>query len=140
MQMPRNVRMIPRWVEKIPLLNKIGGSAAYPYILLKREFYEDLLSKIPKPKSRYVLIHEQTHIQRAKEMGPILWMLKYGIVPSFRVNEELAADLPAMRYWKSKKLTYDIDRRAKFLSGSLYFWPISFEDAKRRLTRQWNKI
>ncbi len=138
--MPQNVRCIPRWVEKIPLLNMIGGSAVYPYIFLKREFYEDLQSKNPRPKTIYVLTHEQTHIRRAKEKGSIYWMLLYGLVPSFRVDEEFAADRVAMKYWKLKGLGYDIDHRARFLSGALYLWPISYTEAKKKLRIMWEKI
>ena len=29
----------------------IGGSAVYPYIFLKHEYYDDLASKNPKPKT-----------------------------------------------------------------------------------------
>lgn len=137
MRLPKNVLCIPKWVEKIPLLNMIGGSAVYPYIFLKREYYEDLASENPKPKTIAVLTHEQTHIRRAKAKGALLWMLLYALIPSFRVDEELAADREAMKYWKSQKLEYDFDRRAHFLSGPIYFWPISFEEAKKRLIRIW---
>lgn len=56
----------------IPLLSTHTAHAIYPNIYLPKQVYEDLLSDDPKQKNVSVLIHEQTHIKRQKEMG---WFL-----------------------------------------------------------------
>jgi len=131
---------MPSWINRIPLLKDIGGIAFYPYIFVNSIYYSDLRSKNPKPKTLYALIHEQEHIKRAKIKGPILWILLYVFSPSFRVNEELEADREAMKYWKSQRLKYDFDRRARSLSSYMYFWPISEKEAKKKLIKNWSEI
>jgi hypothetical protein len=137
---PKNVRRIPSWINRIPLLKHTGGLALYPYIFLNAIFYNDLLSKNPKPKTVYALTHEQEHIKRAKAKGAFLWILLYVFSPSFRVNEELEADREAMKYWKKLHLTFDFDLHAKFLSGYMYLWPISQNEAKQKLLKIWGMI
>jgi hypothetical protein len=140
MRIPNNVKCIPPWINRIPLFKNTGGLALYPYIFLNAVFYNDLLSKNPKPKTVYALIHEQEHIRRAKIKGALLWLLLYGLIPSFRINEELEADREAMKYWKSQKLKYDFDSRARSLSSSMYLWANSRKNAKQKLLKIWGMI
>jgi hypothetical protein len=137
---PHNVKCLPSWVNRIPFFKKTGGVALYPYIFLNTISYTDLLTKNPKPKTLYALIHEQEHIRRAKAKEPILWILLYVFSPSFRVNEELEADREAMKYWKSQGLEYDFDLRARSLSSYLYLWPTSQKEAKQKLLKIWSEI
>jgi hypothetical protein len=137
---PDNVKCIPIWINRIPLFKNTGGLALYPYIFLNAIFYNDLLLKNPKPKTVYALIHEQEHIKRAKIKGPGLWSLLYVLSPSFRVNEELEADREAMKYWKSQRLDYDFDSRAKSLSSAMYLRPISEKEAKQKLLKIWDMV
>jgi hypothetical protein len=140
MRIPNNIKCIPTWVNRIPFLQHTGGVALYPYIFLNAIYYHDLLSNNTKPKTMYALIHEQEHIRRAKIKGAFLWLLRYIFSPGFRVNEELEADREAMKYWKSQRLPYDFDSRARSLSGLLYLWPISEKEAYQKLFKIWREI
>jgi hypothetical protein len=68
------------------------------------------------------------------------WMLRYTISGEFRFEEELAALLPQFAHIKHKGLDFNMEHRARVLSGWLYFWPVSYEEALKRLNQLWAEV
>jgi len=123
----------------LPLFSTYTAHAIYPYIYLPEEIYRDLTSKKPTPRNVATLIHEQTHIDRQKKVGWLIWGLKYCFIPSFRLNEELVAIGSSMKYMKQKGEKWDTARSAQFLSSYLYLWCVSYEVAKQKLDSVWKE-
>lgn len=98
------------------------------------------MSTKPNPLYIAALIHEQTHIERQKKLGLLKWGLKYVFFPKFRFNEELEAIKAQMVYLKKHKKEFNFEKRARFLSGWLYYWPVSYRVAKKELERVWKEI
>lgn len=113
------------------------AQAIYPNIYLPKRVYNNLNSNNPDPKNLAVLIHEQTHIKRQKEIGCLKWGIKYLFLPRFRFEEELLAIKAQMSYLKKHKKEFDIEKSAKYLSGWLYLWPVSYKFAKKELEKVW---
>ncbi|HKC04669.1 MAG TPA: hypothetical protein VKC54_02255 [Patescibacteria group bacterium] len=139
MELPKNVRVKSGIWNIIPWTNRTG-QGIYPNIYLPKFVYDGLVSDNPSPWHIAQLIHEQEHLKRQKEFGLKKWFLKYIFVPMFRFEEEIAADIPKMKFLKSKKLDPYIDKRAKQLSGWLYFWPVPYKTAKKELEKVWREI
>ena len=137
MRLPRNVKVKSFPWSVLPLFSTYTAHALYPNVYIPKHIYEDLQSKNPNPKNVSVLIHEQTHINRQKQMGWLLWGLKYCASRKFRFEEELAAVKESMKYLKKKKVKLDINRKAKLLSSFLYLWCISYDEAKSKLDDAW---
>jgi len=126
MKLPRSIRI------------KIGSKTAlaiYPNVYLPKKVFENLKSKNPNPKYIAILAHEQKHIERQKEMGPFKWGIKYSFCSGFRFNEELAATKAQMEVHKKYGIKFDIEKNARYLSSWLYFWPVSYETAKKELEK-----
>ncbi|HKB88752.1 MAG TPA: hypothetical protein VKC53_03830 [Patescibacteria group bacterium] len=138
MKLPKNVR-VKSWIWNIIPWTNRTAQAIYPNIYLSKFDYDSLVSN-PSPWHIAHLTHEQEHLKRQKEFGPKKWFLKYIFVPRFRFEEEIAADIPKMKFLKSKKLNPYIDKRAKQLSGWLYFWPVPYKTAKEELERVWEEL
>lgn len=140
MKLQSNVRIKNFPWTILPVFSKYTAHAIYPNIYIPRHIYENLLSKNPDPKNISVLIHEQTHIQRQKQIGWFLWGIKYCFSKNFRFNEEIVAIEESMKYLKRQNFKWDTDRTAKFLSGYLYFWCVPYEIAKRKLDKIWLEL
>lgn len=76
MKLPSNVKIKSFLWNVSPILSKYTANAIYPNIYLPKAFYEELKTKNPDPKKVAILIHEQTHIKRQREMGWFIWGLK----------------------------------------------------------------
>ena len=139
MQIPANVRVKKFPWTIMPILSKYTAHAIYPNIYLPLDIYEDLQRKHPDSKNVSILVHEQTHIEKQNQIGWLLWGFKYCFVGSFRLNEELEAIKSSMKYLKSKGKNYDIDKRARALSGYLYLWCVDYKTAKARLEKAWSE-
>jgi hypothetical protein len=137
MKLPQNVRIKPRIWEFIPWLSKNTAQAIYPNIYFSKEAYKKLSASKPNPVYIAALIHEQEHIERQKKEGPFKWGIKYIFFGRFRFDEELAAIKASVKYLKSKKIKFDVEKRAKILSGWLYLWPVSYKVAKKELLNMW---
>jgi hypothetical protein len=111
------------------------AQAIEPNIYLPKKIHDNLNSKNPDPKNLAILIHEQTHIKRQKEMGLLKWGIKYIFLPKFRFEEEILAIKAQMRYLKKRKIKFDIEKSAKYLSSWLYLRPVSYKIAKKELKR-----
>jgi hypothetical protein len=140
MELPENVKVKPRFWEFLPWLSSYTAQAIYPNIYFSRKALKRL--SIPNPDPIYVaaLIHEQEHIKRQKKEGWFKWGLKYVFSGRFRFSEELEAIRSSMKYLKEKKIRLDINKRARYLSSWLYFWPVSYERAKKELGKMWGEI
>ncbi len=138
MKIPSNVKA-KSWIWNVsPVLSKYTANAIYPNIYVPKWLYEDLKNKNPNPKNISILIHEQTHIKREKEMGWLKWGFLYVFNSKFRLQEELIAIGESFKYLKSKdiKLTeVEINKIARGLSSYLYLWMISYENAKKELKK-----
>lgn len=139
MRLPSNVRIKPRFWELLPWFSSYTAQAIYPNIYFSKDTYEKLSSSNPDLKYVALLLHEQTHIGRQRKLGWIKWGIKYVFSPKFRFNEELEAIKAQMSYLKKNKKEFDIEKSARYLSGWLYLWPVSYKTAKRELERVWRK-
>lgn len=137
MNLPSNVKVKSFPWTILPLFSTYTAHAIYPTIYIPKNIHEDLLSKSPNPKNVSILIHEQTHIKRQKQIGWFLWGLKYCFSGKFRFEEELAAVRESMKYLKKRNIEWDTARSAKFLSSYLYLWCTSYREAKRKLDEAW---
>lgn len=125
MKFPKNIKIKPTWLGKNTAL------AIYPNVYLPQGIYKKLL--IDDPICYSFLLHEQEHIKRQKELGIIKWLLKYIFSQKFRFEEEMLADVQRIKYLNSKGVKFDINKRAKELSGWIYLWCVSSEEVMIRL-------
>ncbi len=139
MNVPRYVKSKGKLGNLIPIVGNSTSQSFYPLIFLSKKIYDDLITESPSPKSIAHFIHEETHFTR-QQKNPLSFHLKYFLDPKFRFNEELTADIEQMRILKKHSLKFDIDKRARALSGALYLWSVSFEEAKLELEKAWEKI
>ena len=137
MVLPKNVRVKSGLWNLFPWFSNKTAQGIYPNVYLPKYVYESLISNSPSPWHTALLLHEEEHIKRQKKFGPKKWMLKYLFVPRFRFDEEIAADIPKLKYLKSKKLSPYTIKRARQLSGWLYLWPVSYKTARQELERIW---
>ena len=140
MQIPTNVRVKKFPWTILPILAQYTAHAIYPNIYLPQVIYDDLQTKHPNSKHVSVLIHEQTHIERQKQAGWLLWGFKYCFISKFRLNEELEAIKTSMKYLKSKGKKWDTEKGAKSLSGYLYLWCVDYTTAKAKLEKAWSDV
>ncbi len=133
MRLDSNIRIKKGFWWFIPLLSKYTANAIYPNIYLPEEVYINLESDNPKPRYVGTLIHEQSHIKRQKEVGWLKWGMRYVFSSSFRYQEELAAIKEQVNYLRKQGVEYDVEKSARYLSGPLYLWCVSYEKAKEDL-------
>jgi len=129
------IKIKPFLWQFLPWLSSYTAQAIYPNIYVSKKVSENLKSKNPNPRFIAILEHEKKHLQRQKELGIIKFGIKYLFSPKFRFQEELLAIKEEMRYLKSKKLLFSIERAAKYLSSWLYFWMIPYQKAKEELEK-----
>lgn len=134
MTLPKNVKSEPYWFRYLPRAN---GRTILSTVYIKKEIFDDLHTKYPKPQSVAVLAHEQTHLDRISEKGKLTYSLMYILSGQFRFNEELEANKQAFKILKKNKVKIDIDRKAEVLSSWRYIWPVSYQFAKKELERAW---
>jgi hypothetical protein len=135
-----NLKKKNRFVELLPFVGSKTGSAFYPNVYVPKTIYADLHSNNPSPYSLALVIHEQEHIKRMKNEGVLRFYAKYLFSGKFRFEEELAATKPQFAFIKSKGLIFDLERKARFLSGWLYLWPLKYEEALKRLNTIWDTV
>lgn len=133
-----NVRKKPFLIDQLPWIGRGTCTAIYPYVWLSRKAYDNLYKSEPGPYSLAVVLHEQEHLKHMKERGVLKFYLKYMFVPSFRFNEELQATKPQFAYLKAAGLTYDLKRKAKQLSGWLYFRAANYDTALASVKDLWD--
>ena len=140
MKLPGYIFPKPQFGKYVPFF---GTNVAYnvgPFIFLPKDIYKDLEKDNPKPEHIALLIHEETHRKRQKEIGFVKFGLQYIFNPKYRFNEELIATKEGMRYLKKHKRPFDFDKRASLMSGFLYLWPVSKYYAKKELEKVWDEV
>lgn len=140
MKLPQNVKVKTFPWTVLPVTSTYTAHAIYPNVYLPHHIYDNLLTNNPNPEYVSVLIHEQTHIERQKQMGWFIWGLQYCLFPSFRFHEEIAAITPSMKYVKECGLQWNTKRSATFLSSYLYLWCVDFHAAKKTLDQIWQSL
>lgn len=135
-----NVKRKPWFIELLPWIGRGTCTALYPNVWLPKNVYLDVFSYKPNPYYIATLIHEQEHINRARKLGPFWFNFLYVFSGQFRFEEEMAAIRPQMIYLKSRGLNFDIESRAKYLSGWLYLWPVPYRKAYDRLKELWDEV
>jgi hypothetical protein len=139
MELPENVKLRRGITAHIPWYSNNIAQGVYPNVYLPKKVFENLKTDNPDPKYIAVLAHEQKHIERQIEIGKLTWDMKYSFCSSFRFNEELIAVKAQMAVYKKFKKKFDIGKSAKYLSSWLYFWPVSYKTAKRKLEKAWEE-
>jgi hypothetical protein len=132
-----NVRPRPVYLDKLSGLSPHSGTAIYPYVYVSRALYDNLISGNPDPSSVALVLHEQEHIERIRNTGALKWYSRYLFSPKFRLHEELAATKPQFAYLKRMDISAHLEHRAKVLSGPMYLWPASYDDALKQLYAIW---
>ena len=127
-------------LRHLPLIGKSTAQSIGSIILIPNPIYRDLQTDNPNPKHVALLIHEETHRNRQKEMGVLKFGCQYLFNSKFRFQEELLAVKEAMRYLKKNKIPFDFDRNAKFISSYVYLWPVSKEYAEKELKKVWDDL
>lgn len=140
MNLESNVKIKTKFWNLIPWISIHTATALYPNIYLPKIIYKNLSTPKPDPYNIAVLIHEQTHIKRFEKVGVVKFILKYIFDKNFRFQEELIATKEAMKFIKSRRLTWDINHSAHSLSSWLYLWPKSYDQAQTKLKNIWEKI
>lgn len=135
-----NLRKKSIFIELFPWVGGGTSTAIYPNVYLSRAVYKSIYSETPDPYKESTVLHEEEHIRRIKKLGPAKWYWLYFTSNDFRINEELAATEPQFAFLKRRGLAFNFERKAKVMSGHLYFWAISREDVYRRLTKMWDDI
>jgi len=138
MKLSSNVKVKKGLANVFPF-SKYTAQAIYPNVYLPQKAFDNLKTNKPKTKYVAILLHEQEHIQRQKKKGWFKWGLKYLLSPQFRFNEELTAIKASMKYLKKYQKQYDLERKAKTLSGWLYLKPVTYQYAKQELEKAWKK-
>lgn len=139
MEINTNIRKMPRLLNLI----KFRGFAIGSRIYLRDYIYDDLKSNKTNPLNVSVWVHEQYHARQFQKCNSnfdkILIGLEYYLNRKYRLQEELNANKVQFKYLKENGLTYDLDARAKHLSGIHYLWCSSHEEAKEKLVEIWEK-
>lgn len=131
---------LPSYVLKKPFyfawLPWFSGPACtiYPYIYMPKGVYKELVSATPAASALATLAHEQVHWQRQKDMGIVRYGLRYVFGRQFRYQEELLAIRAQIKVLKEHGLDFDMQDRARRLSGAEYAWCVSFSRAMVDLT------
>src|SRR5579872_5597073 len=129
----QNLRKKNLFIELLPWIGGGTSTAIYPNVYLSRKVYKNIHGANPDPYKVSTVIHEEEHIKRISKVGAKYWYRRYFLDKTFRLEEELAASKPQFSYLKTLGLTYDLDQKAKVLSGHLYFWPASKEQILDKL-------
>lgn len=137
MKLLENVKLKKGIAAHIPWLSNNTAQGIYPNVYLPAMIYDNLKSSKPRIRNLAILAHEQRHVERQVEVGKFKWDWKYTLCPKFKFNEELIATKAEMGVYKKYGKKYGINKSAKYLSGWLYFWPVSYGEAKKRLEKVW---
>ncbi len=135
MKLSSNVKSFPKFFSRLFLTKNIGGITLSPNIFLKYEILADLQKENQNPKYIALLNHEQEHLKRQREMGSVKFFIKYALFPRFRFREEIIANKKTAKVLKEHGIPFDSNLYAKYLSGPMYFWCVSYKEAKKELDK-----
>ena len=140
MKLPYYAKPNPWFFKYIPILRSSRGNY-FPFATyLRQDIYKDLKSKNPSAESLSVWIHEQSHRKSGKNLGWLMFGLKYWFSRRFRFEEELAGYIAMMPILKKNGVKFDFDGVAKALSGGFYQWATNYKTARKELDSAWKKI
>lgn len=122
-----------KFIGLIPFIGNSTASTIFTIIFLPEKVYDDLRRSKPNPKSLALLAHEEVHRKRQIKLGSIKYGFKYLLNPKFRFEEELIADREYVRILDNNRISFDVDKRAKELSGPAYLWSVDYQTAKTAL-------
>lgn len=134
------IRPIPFFLRIVPIAKKKLVFAIAPYIFLPDQQYAEYLSGGMSAQTRGTIAHETVHIKREREQGVLWYGIKYLFLRKFRFQEEVIAITEQMRVWKQHNIVFDVDARAKLLSGPVYVYCVPYSIAKQVLQDIWNKL
>lgn len=135
------IQKIPWYWNLNPFLwGKAKAGAGYPNrVFLSRQLIEEVLSGDISVETLGTIEHEKYHLKRFVEVGYQSFKWQYLFSKKFRLEEELAADEARVIFLKKNGGSFNLGKRARLLSGSLYLWMISYEDAYKMLQELWEK-
>jgi hypothetical protein len=133
---------IPSYIKPKPLIFKVilflrynVANCIYPFIFTPRAIYNNLVSENQNPYYLALIIHEEVHYKKQKELGILIFGLKYIFSKEFRLKEELNAIKASIKYLKSNNILLDLEKVDLSSSDYLFLWPISkyykIEDIKK---------
>ncbi len=134
----KRVFMFPQWITRLPFCKNLSGMWYGGIVSIRRDLY-DKYKQDGDVEIEGLIIHEQEHLERASKMGHLKYTWKYQTNSKFRYEEELACHAPQFKLYREKQYPFDLDNRAKILSGSLYRNPVPYEQAYKDLLDLWNK-
>lgn len=76
-----------------------------------------------------ILRHERVHAFRQLKYGLAKYLIKYVNDPEFRWREEQLANYVEFMYMRERGFKMDVERKARFLSGSTYLNMVSYDEA-----------
>jgi hypothetical protein len=138
----RNIRKKEKFPwDLLPWISRTKTvTALWPYVFVPPLIYDNLNSSEPNPLYLSIMAHEFTHIEREEEKGVLRWLVLYLISSHFRIEEELIADEATMKYMVDNGIEFDVEARAKMLSGWIYLHGINYEQAEKQLRERWEKV
>lgn len=135
-----SIRCLPAFFEHLPVLARFRAFTLGTRIYLPKSVYLDLATDNPSVDTLSRIAHEETHVARIKEIGILVFGLRYLFFADFRYHEELTAVTAGWRYLKQHDIPVDITAKAKALSGIYYLWAVPYEKAKNDLTAIWESL
>lgn len=136
----RKIKKIPWFWKYIPFMETEMASTVYQNIYLTEKDYTDLCSENPSVLVQSILVHENYHVKKWKEIGLLKFSFLYFFSKKFKLEQELLAIREQMQFLKEHGETYDIERKAKHFSGKEYGYLLQIQEARRVLTDLWNSI
>lgn len=134
------IKKIPWFGKYLPRFETKMASTFYPNIYLTEEDYNDYFSENPSIRVQAIVIHEQYHLKKWKEIGLIKFGLLYLFSKKFILEQELLAIKEQMKFLKQHDEVYDIERKAQHFSGKEYWHLLKIDEARNLLTDLWNSI
>lgn len=98
-------------------------------------YAERIFNPSNAPIPREIIVHEATHGLRQAEAGVELWWERYLAEPLFRLDEEIYAHHNEYRACVKRHgpRSQDMKRIAERLSGPLYNYALTYEQAKHAI-------
>jgi len=128
------------WYTNIGPWRYSRGHTIFGKIYIRGDLFENFVMGKANSETISVLEHEREHIKRSSKLAFLMFEFRYFTSSMFRYSEELAAIKHEMKVLKRKGGSFDIDKRARALSGLFYFWATSYKNAARDLQKMWGEL
>lgn len=136
---PERMQILQDKKGNFPLTNDVIGSFKLSYTDLQNVVFTfGNVIYCDQDISAGLLAHEITHCFQQMKMGKIKWWKKYLKDDKFRVEQEAEAYRQQYKFYKENDPSYahiELTRLANDLSGKLYGWAISFQEAVDLITK-----